>query len=89
MVSRLRLQTGRLLVGRDEDAGLRLNREFVSRHHCQIVTTNDVSIIEDLGSTNGLLVNGAKKSVHRLAVADTIRIGDYLITCSEVSAATD
>jgi general secretion pathway protein A len=89
MVSRLRLQTGRLLVGRDEDAGLRLNREFVSRHHCQIVTTNDASIIEDLGSTNGLLVNGAKKSVHQLAVADTIRIGDYLITCSEVSALND
>ena len=89
LVSRVRLQTGRLLVGRDEDAGLRLNREFVSRHHCQVVTTDDASIIEDLGSTNGILVNGARKSVHQLMVADTIRIGDYLITCSEISTDTD
>ena len=83
------MQTGRLLVGRDEDAGLRLNREFVSRHHCQIVTTDDTSIIEDLGSTNGILVNGAKKHSHRLSVADTIRIGDYVIVCNGISAATD
>jgi general secretion pathway protein A len=87
LVSRVRLQNGRLLVGRDGDAGLRLNREFVSRHHCQIVTTDDASIIEDLGSTNGILVNGVKKSIHRLALADTIRIGDYLITCSAASEA--
>ncbi|MEO8306498.1 MAG: FHA domain-containing protein [Pseudomonadota bacterium] len=89
LVSRVRLQTGRLLVGRDEDAGLRLNHEFVSRHHCQIVTTNDASTIEDLGSTNGILINGVKKSVHRLMVADTIRIGEYLITCNEVAAISD
>src|SRR4051794_913474 len=54
-----------IVVGRGTDADLRINDPGVSRRHAEIRvyanerTDPDVSVV-DLGSTNGMLVNGAK-----------------------------
>ena len=87
-VSRMALAPGRLLVGRGEDAGLRLDSKFVSRTHCQLVTTAEQTIVEDLGSTNGILVNGYRHRLHRLLPGDKIVIGDYTLTYLDTPAAT-
>jgi general secretion pathway protein A len=89
LVTRRELRPGRLLVGRGEEADLRLYSRHVSRRHCQIVTTDGASTIEDLDSTNGIVVNGRRVRIHQLAPADTIEIGDHRITCHHASETPD
>lgn len=45
------------IIGRDEDANLRLESRLVSRHHAEIRTSGRLLWIRDLGSTNGTFVN--------------------------------
>ena len=86
-VSHVVLRPGRLVVGRAEDAGLRLDSQFVSRQHCQLITTAEQTFVEDLGSTNGILVNGRRRRLHRLVADDKIVIGDHTLIYSERPAA--
>ena len=79
-IARLALAPGRLVVGRAEDAGLRLDSAYVSRHHCQLVTTADHTVIEDLDSRNGFLVNGTATRAHRLQPHDQVAIGEHTLT---------
>ncbi|MDE2219526.1 MAG: AAA family ATPase [Gammaproteobacteria bacterium] len=83
-LSRLALKPGRIIVGRGEDAGLRLESQFVSRQHCQLITTAEQTFVEDLGSTNGILVNGRRRRMHRLVPDDRIVIGDHTLIYHEI-----
>ncbi len=80
---RLKLKPGKLVVGRGEDAGLRLDSQVVSRRHCQLIVTTDQTFVEDLGSTNGILVNGQKRRMHQLMPDDKIVIGDHTLIYHE------
>ena len=66
------------LVGRDAGSGIRLDRdEFVSARHARIEPRPDGVWIEDLGSTNGTHVNGARlQGARTLRPGDVIRIGE-------------
>lgn len=86
-VDRVTLKPGRLIVGRAEDAHIRLNSPFVSRQHCQVITTSDQCFVEDMGSTNGILVNGRRRRVHCLMPQDRIVIGDHTLLYMESLAA--
>ena len=82
--------TSTLLVGRTADCDLQLDGSFISRRHCRITTLAGRSVLEDLGSTNGIAVNGGRhlRGVrHPLAGGDEVRIGDYTLTY--VAAETD
>jgi len=74
------LVPGRLVIGRTSDNELQVDSNFVSRHHAQVVTTVDGSVIEDLNSTNGLYVLGKRVRRHRLAEGDTVRLGQHDLT---------
>jgi len=78
-VKRVTLIPGRLTIGRGEDNGLQLDSQFVSRQHCQIVTTAEQSFVEDLGSTNGILVNGRRRMLHKLQPQDHVVVGDHTL----------
>ena len=52
------LYPGRLIIGRTAANDLQIDSRFVSRHHCQIVTTAQSCVIEDLNSTNGIFMHG-------------------------------
>jgi hypothetical protein len=73
-----------LVVGRGAEADLRVNDPGVSRRHIEIRVTADADgprvSVHDLGSTNGVLVNG--KRIQNAAVADgaVIRIGNTSMT---------
>jgi general secretion pathway protein A len=84
---RVTLRPGRMTIGRSADADLPLDTTFVSRQHCQVITTSGLSIIEDLGSTNGLVINGRRRRLHQLLPGDQIAIGDYTLTYLETSLA--
>ncbi len=82
-LTRVALAPGQLVVGRADDAGLRLDNRFVSRHHCQFVTSAEHTVVEDLGSRNGILINGVARRSHRLAPNDQVVIGEHTLTYLE------
>lgn len=74
------------VVGRARDADLRLEDDGVSRHHCRLSRSGSSVLIEDLGSTNGTLVNG--KPIARaklLSPGDRIRVGSVVLQLAESS----
>ena len=69
-----------ITIGRKEGNTIRLTERNVSRKHARISRANGAVAIEDLGSYNGVRVNGTRISQRTvLAVSDRVQIGDYLI----------
>ncbi len=70
------LPVGQFLIGRAATCQLSLDDPLVSRNHAALSVTEDGAIVEDLGSRNGVKVNGQKVSgERRLVNGDTITIG--------------
>jgi pSer/pThr/pTyr-binding forkhead associated (FHA) protein len=73
----LPLREGRLVVGRTSDNDLQIDSRFVSRHHCQIITKPNACVVEDLNSTNGIVVKSRRVRSHNLNDGDVITIGRH------------
>jgi general secretion pathway protein A len=71
------LRAGRLIVGRTPDNDVQIDSRFVSRHHCQIITTEHSCVIEDLNSTNGIYVKSNRVRRHYLNDGDVVLIGKH------------
>jgi len=54
----LDLPLGATIVGRGPDCHVTLDDPLVSRRHARILVGSDRTVVEDLGSRNGILVNG-------------------------------
>jgi hypothetical protein len=79
-VAELHLLPGRKVIGRTPDNDLQIDSKFISRHHCQLVTGSDgLTVIEDLNSTNGILVRGKRVRRHSLRDGDVVTIGQHEI----------
>jgi type II secretory pathway predicted ATPase ExeA len=74
------LRPGRLIIGRTPDNDLQVDSKFISRHHCQIITTTEGSVLEDLNSTNGVFVKSKRVRKHHLNDGDVIVLGEHEIT---------
>jgi pSer/pThr/pTyr-binding forkhead associated (FHA) protein len=61
------------LIGREEGCHLRPHSDTVSRKHCVIRVADSQVSIEDLGSRNGVFVNGRK-----ILEAQSLKAGDKL-----------
>jgi hypothetical protein len=74
-----------IVIGRGTDADLRINDPGVSRRHAEIRVSapatgpTDVSVV-DLGSTNGMLVNGSRVQQATLHDGGTVKIGNTTMT---------
>jgi hypothetical protein len=55
---RLKLPEGEAVLGRDEEAHVRIASEEVSRTHCLLISSPGKLVVRDLGSRNGTFVNG-------------------------------
>lgn len=64
-----------LVVGRGRGADLVLAEPTISRAHAAIGCEGGVFFVEDLGSTNGTLLNGERRARSRLADGDEIQMG--------------
>lgn len=63
-------------IGREPDLELVIADDFVSTRHAQVVPTAGGPVLEDLGSTNGTVVNGAAVgSPVSLKAGDEVVIG--------------
>jgi type II secretory pathway predicted ATPase ExeA len=77
-VTELFLVPGRKVVGRTPDNDLQVDSKFISRHHCQLITGSDgLTIIEDLNSTNGIMLRGKRVRRHTLRDGDLITMGQH------------
>ena len=74
---RIELPVGETVVGRDVGCTLRFNDPSVSRRHLRFVHRQDEVFVEDLGSTNGTMLNGrVVVAPIRVREGDVIAVGD-------------
>jgi pSer/pThr/pTyr-binding forkhead associated (FHA) protein len=71
------LDKERFTIGRKPHNDIQIDNLAVSGEHALIVTILNDSFLEDLGSTNGTLVNGNPIKKHILHSNDVIEIGKY------------
>lgn len=77
----LELPAGEFVVGRSAECQLSVDDPLVSRRHALFKVGRDVVSVEDLGSRNGVVVNGAKiDSARDLGDSDKITIGSQDMT---------
>ena len=81
------LKTGTVRVGRGEHCELRLPNVSVSREHVHLHVSGPSVRLEDLGSQNGVLVNGERVESRDLQRGDEVAMGRYrLVFLSDGSA---
>src|SRR5512133_2961053 len=74
------LRSGASLIGRAPDVQVALLDGEVSRHHARIALTGGQVWLEDLGSTNGTLVNGERADgVVMLRAGDRLTFGGHVL----------
>ncbi|HEB58614.1 MAG TPA: FHA domain-containing protein [Gammaproteobacteria bacterium] len=76
----IKLKPGTLTIGRAKDNDTRVADKTVSSHHARIVTYFNASYIEDLGSTNGTMVNGKRVKKHTVHPGDVVKLGNVHFT---------
>ncbi|MBA4370722.1 MAG: FHA domain-containing protein [Coriobacteriaceae bacterium] len=72
---------GPVVIGRGPDADVRIGDEFVSARHALVAPVRGGALVEDLGSTNGTLLNGRPVTGQTAASAgDVIGLGPVELT---------
>lgn len=67
-------------LGRGTDVDVRLHDRSVSRHHARIVRRGREYLVEDLGTTNGVYLNGLRvKGFRTLATGDVLELGQTML----------
>lgn len=78
-VERWQPLAGDVVIGTAPDVAIRLHSRFVSAHHCRLSRGPDGWTVEDLGSKNGVEVNGQRASQCRLCDGDAVRLADVTL----------
>ncbi len=77
-----------ITIGRQEGNTIRLTERNVSRRHARLVRHNGSVLVEDLGSYNGIRINGEKiQGQVPIHDGDLIQIGDYDLAIQNDAAA--
>lgn len=72
-------------IGREADNSLTLDDSQISEYHAQVRLQGDHLVIEDLGTTNGTIVNGeALKRPYILQASDVISLGNRRLVVQNV-----
>src|SRR5713226_3247376 len=66
-------------LGRAADNKVVLEGSLISRHHGMLRREGETFVIADLGSHNGIFLNGKKVEEAPLKDRDEIRIGNYVL----------
>ena len=77
VIREIPLNKERITIGRKAQNDIQIENLAVSGEHACIVTILNDSFLEDLGSTNGTIVNGNQIKKHILQNNDVIEIGKY------------
>lgn len=77
-----------LLLGRHPECDIQIDSRKVSRRHCCIAQVNDYLVVRDLGSTNGIRINGVRVVEGRISPDDELTIGSLRYQVRGDSAAS-
>src|ERR1044072_8769241 len=66
-----------LLLGRHPECDIQLNSRKVSRRHCCIAQVSNYLVVRDLGSTNGVRINGVRVLEGKLKTGDELTVGNF------------
>ncbi|MEN8141494.1 MAG: FHA domain-containing protein [Thermodesulfobacteriota bacterium] len=69
----------RLIIGRGDDANIRIDNPAISRHHAALEIQNGKPYIQDLCSLNGTKVNGKAVDFIQISESDTINLGKFTL----------
>ena len=67
------ISTEKFIIGRADDCHLKSRSDLISRYHCAILVGDDV-VVRDLGSKNGVTLNGEKVNAEQI-----LQNGDRLV----------
>ena len=69
-----------ILIGRGNDASIRLDDDYVSTRHARIAATGDQWFVEDLGSTNGTYIGNVRiTQPTTITLGTQVRIGKTIL----------
>ena len=68
---------GKLLVGRRSHCDIQLQFPNISSHHCELEFINGFWRVQDLGSSNGIKINGDRLDSKWLMPGDVLAIGKH------------
>jgi FHA domain len=87
VLKEINLTKERTTIGRKPHNDIQIDNLAVSGEHAVIVTILEDSFLEDLGSTNGTVVNGQPIKKHFLQNNDIIELGKYKLKYVSEAAA--
>jgi pSer/pThr/pTyr-binding forkhead associated (FHA) protein len=76
-----------IVVGRDPGCDARIDSLRVSRMHCCLIEVGGVVLVRDLGSTNGIRINGRRRQSGRLRPGDELSVAHLRYRVKENSSA--
>jgi len=65
-----------ILIGRHQECDIQIPSRKISRRHCCIAQVSKHLVVRDLGSTNGIRINGVRVQEGRLRVDDELTLGN-------------
>ena len=87
-VREIKIRKKELMVGRSSKADITVDHEKVSRLHCRLLLNEkDLLDLEDLGSTNGTLFQGANVKKAQLRPNQSFTVGDAKIVFKPAASA--
>jgi DNA-binding NtrC family response regulator len=72
------LSDERIVLGRDDDCQVKLLGKESSRHHAEIRREGPLHILKDLGSRNGIFVNGERVQEAPISSGQVLRLGEWI-----------
>jgi len=80
-VGRHRIERDSAVLGRDAKCEIRIDRDTISRRHAVFRREGDAWVVRDLGSRNGVFVNGHRVESKQLVDGDHIMVGTVELIC--------
>jgi pSer/pThr/pTyr-binding forkhead associated (FHA) protein len=80
VISEFELNQEETTIGRKAENTIHIDNLAVSSRHARVLKIGKKVILEDLGSTNGTLVNNKETSKHILKNGDVIAVGKHTLT---------
>jgi pSer/pThr/pTyr-binding forkhead associated (FHA) protein len=66
-----------LLLGRDSECDIQFESRKISRRHCCVALVGEQLVVRDLGSTNGIRINGVRILEGSLKAGDEFAVGNH------------
>src|ERR1700732_2301868 len=78
-----------LLLGRDPEGDIQFDSRKISRRHCCVAQDGDQLVVRDLGSTNGIRINGIRVVEGQLSEGDELTAGNprYIVRWDSLPSA--